>query len=54
MEPSAVWDAVGGPLQPPPGDALRLRVLLDGSCLEVFTGEGQASQSLWHAVPDCC
>jgi hypothetical protein len=26
----------------PPGSPLRLRLFLDGSCLEVFTGSGQA------------
>lgn len=34
---------VGGPLQPPlENGELKLRVFLDGSCLEVFTGTGAA------------
>ncbi|EFJ50845.1 hypothetical protein VOLCADRAFT_88188 [Volvox carteri f. nagariensis] len=33
--------AGGGDLDLPPGSPLRLRVFLDASCLEVFTGSGQ-------------
>ena len=32
----------GGELDLPPGAPLRLRLFLDGSCLEVITGTGQA------------
>ncbi|EFJ50995.1 hypothetical protein VOLCADRAFT_88180 [Volvox carteri f. nagariensis] len=34
-------DEAGGDLDLPPGSPLRLRVFLDASCLEVFTGSGQ-------------
>ncbi|GLC68481.1 Putative beta-Fructufuranosidase [Pleodorina starrii] len=34
-------DEAGGELDLPPGSPLRLRLFLDASCLEVFTGSGQ-------------
>ena len=45
---------VGGPLMrpPAPGEPLRLRLLLDGSLLEIFTGSGEAlSTRVYRGVP---
>lgn len=36
----------GGVLALSPGAPLELRILLDGSCLEIFTGE--SAHSLFH------
>ncbi|WIA41557.1 hypothetical protein OEZ86_008923 [Tetradesmus obliquus] len=43
---------IGGPLQQKPGQPLALRLLLDASCLEIFTGTGEVlSTRIYRGSP---
>ncbi|KAF6258531.1 hypothetical protein COO60DRAFT_1107801 [Scenedesmus sp. NREL 46B-D3] len=43
---------IGGPLQQKPGQPLALRLLLDASCLEIFTGSGEVlSTRIYRGSP---
>ena len=53
FDPTKVVKSIGGPISlPPNGDSLKLRLLIDHSLVEVFTGIGQTlTTRVYRASP---